>query len=149
MTRISLGVLLLAGCLARPAAAHMVWLERSGPTVQMYFGEPGENVRERGGATLDVIATPKLVGAAAPASRQADHVAFGPLPGAMPGWPRKAWRRARTASAAAGPARSSWPARAAARPAARSTWSWCRRRRAGRLSPCCSAARRSRAPRWS
>ena len=81
MTRISLGVLLLAGCLARPAAAHMVWLERSGPTVQMYFGEPGENVRERGGATLDVIATPKLVGAAAPASRQADHVAFGPLPG--------------------------------------------------------------------
>lgn len=80
MNRLTLGVLLLAGSLAQPAAAHMVWLERDGPTVQLYFGEPGDNLREPTGATLDFIAGPRLVGATAPLSRQPDHVAFGPLP---------------------------------------------------------------------
>lgn len=80
MPRLTLTAVLLAGALITPATAHMVWLERDGPTVQLFFGEPAENLRERVGAHLDVIASPRLIGAAAPLSRQADHVAFGPLP---------------------------------------------------------------------
>ena len=84
MTRALHTVLLLACALPQPAAAHMIWLEREGATVQLYYGEPAENLRERTGAELDRLASPRLVGASAPASRQPDHVAFGPLPPGEP-----------------------------------------------------------------
>ena len=80
MTRALHTALVLACALPQPAAAHMIWLEREGATVQLYYGEPAENLRERTGAELDRLASPRLVGASAPASRQPDHVAFGPLP---------------------------------------------------------------------
>jgi hypothetical protein len=75
-----LTALLLAGSLAQPAAAHMVWLEREGSTVQLFFGEYAEGLRERAGGHLDAIKNPRLIGATAPLSRQPDHLAFSPLP---------------------------------------------------------------------
>ena len=80
MKRSLLAALLVTSSLAQPAAAHMVWLEREGPTVQLYFGEYAEGLRERAGGHLDAIKNPRLLGAAAPLSRQPDHIAFGPLP---------------------------------------------------------------------
>ena len=80
MNYASRAALLLACALPLPAAAHMIWLERDGTTVQLFYGEPAENLRERTGAELDRIASPRLVGTMASATRQPDHVAFGPLP---------------------------------------------------------------------
>ncbi|MDB5416430.1 MAG: hypothetical protein JWR10_4765 [Rubritepida sp.] len=61
------------------ASAHQVWLEREGDTARVYFGEPVENVRERSGALLDRIASPRLAGSDAaplPLQRREDHVAI-------------------------------------------------------------------------
>lgn len=80
MKRILLGASLMCLGFAGSAAAHMVWLERSGETVQLFFGEYAENLRERTGGHLDLIAAPRLVGATASPSRQADHVSFAPVP---------------------------------------------------------------------
>lgn len=50
----------LTAAIPAPAAAHMVWLERdaAGPA-RAYFGEPGDDVREKAGGALDRIATPR------------------------------------------------------------------------------------------
>ena len=80
MNRLLLGAVLICSSFAEPAAAHMVWLERSGETVLLFFGEYAENLRERTGGHLDMIAAPRLVGTAASPSRQADHVSFAPVP---------------------------------------------------------------------
>ncbi len=80
MKRLALCTLLVGCALAQPASAHMVWLERTGPTVQLFYGEPENDRREKTGAALDTIASRKLVGADAPVTRQPDHIAFGPLP---------------------------------------------------------------------
>ena len=80
MNRFILGAILVCSSLVKPAAAHMVWLERNGDGVQLFFGEYAENLRERSGGHLDLIAAPRLVGAVAPSSRQEDHVAFAPPP---------------------------------------------------------------------
>lgn len=76
MPRLSLVPLMLVCAMAPPAYAHMVWLERDGGTVQLYFGEYGEGVRERTGAVLDSIKAPRLLGVTAAPTRQPDHVAF-------------------------------------------------------------------------
>ncbi|MEJ0018621.1 MAG: hypothetical protein WDN25_19095 [Acetobacteraceae bacterium] len=81
MGRTIVAALLLGLGLGHPAAAHMVWLERDGTTVLLFFGEPAENLRERSGGALDRIASPRLVGSDATAVRGADHVAFSPVTG--------------------------------------------------------------------
>lgn len=80
MNRLLLGAVLICSSLAEPAAAHIVWLERSGETVRLFFGEYAENLRERTGGHLDMIAAPRLVEPAASPSRQADHISFAPVP---------------------------------------------------------------------
>jgi hypothetical protein len=50
--------ILIAGtfaCLATGASAHQVWLEADGPSVQLRYGEFGENLRETSPGLLDRI----------------------------------------------------------------------------------------------
>ncbi|RAI59570.1 DUF4198 domain-containing protein [Roseicella frigidaeris] len=69
-----------APLLARPAAAHQLWLEREGDSARLYFGEPIENQRERSGGLLDRIPNPKVFAAdpaaALPVQRREDHFAI-------------------------------------------------------------------------
>ena len=129
MKRLALCTLLVGCALAQPASAHMVWLERTGPTVQLFYGEPENDRREKTGAALDTIASPKLVGADAPVTRQPDHIAFGPLPAGDARAVEAGLPRATTANEGAAPAPFSSPGKGARSRAPRSIWNWYRPKR--------------------
>lgn len=80
MTRKALlaATLLVGPLLGGTAQAHQVWLERDGTTVRAFFGEPVEDLRERSGALLDRIASPRIFTAASPQAlpvqRGEDHL---------------------------------------------------------------------------
>jgi hypothetical protein len=63
---------------ASAAQAHQVWLEREGATARAYFGEPIDNVRERSGALLDRISSPRIFttdpSQPLPVQRHSDHL---------------------------------------------------------------------------
>lgn len=68
-----------------PAQAHYVWLERDGnAAARAYFGEFGEDLREKSGAVLDRIAAPRAFQAdptaSLPIERRADHLEIAAAP---------------------------------------------------------------------
>jgi hypothetical protein len=66
-----------------PAQAHYVWLEREGNAARAYFGEFGEDLREKSGGVLDRIAAPRAFADPAvslPIERRADHLEIAAAP---------------------------------------------------------------------